>query len=152
MASDEKTADDKSATRAEYQVALEAAKAALETMKEKRDDPATSEDMRALYRAESERLEAQIKEMEDALEDYLSPEKLAERETAREQAWGKEMMNAFREGFPPAASWLERIRSNVGDRAWLFEDAELEADGYEKFTTPEGKTAWRKKKKKKPDS
>ena len=33
----------------------------------------------------------------------------------------------------------------AGAEGWVFEDAELEADGYERFTTPRGATAWRKK-------
>ena len=101
--------------------------------------------MRALYQTEVTRLEAEIADREKALEEYNSPEKLAEREKGREQTWGKEMMNAFREGYSPASTWLDRVKNSAGDQAWLFEEAELEADGYEKFTTPEGTTAWRKK-------
>ena len=101
--------------------------------------------MRTLYLAEITRLDAQIAAMENALKDYNSPEKLAERETAREQAWGKEMMTEFGNGDTAATSWLSSVRKHAGDRAWLFEEAELEADGYQKFTAPDGKTAWRLK-------
>ena len=147
MATEAQAAEDKGATRAEYQVALEGARAALLTMRQKRDDPTTSETMRALYRAESERLEAQVLEMEQALEEYLSPEKLAERETAREQVCGKAVMTLLRGGDVSATAWLQRVKRFGGnDRVWLFEDAELEADGYEQFTTPESGTAWRWKK------
>ena len=114
-------------------------------MKEKRNDPATSEAMRKLYQAESERLGKQIAEMDQALEEYHSPEKLTERETAREQAWGKVAMDDFRNGDAIAATWLSLLRSRAGDSAWLFEEAELEADGYERFTTDQGESVWRRK-------
>jgi len=134
------------ATRAEYQVALEAARAALQAMEEKRDALPASSQMRALYQAEITRLETQILEMEQALADYHSPEKLDEREKARDQTWGDAMGIEFRAGNSAAATWLKTVRKHAGDRAWLFEDAELEADGYEQFTTPENKAAWRLKK------
>ena len=145
MATEDTAAETEGATRAEYQVALEGAKAALMSMEKKRDDPATPLAMRALYHAEIERLEAQIKEMVDALEDYLSPEKFKERETAREQTCGKVLMDTVREGNETTTSVVNFVRKRAGDRAWLFEEAELEADGYEKFATPEGKTVWRQK-------
>ena len=142
MATEEKAAD-KSATRAEYQVALESAKAALQAMEKKHVDPASSEAMRALYLAEITRLDAQIAAMENALEDYNSPEKFKERETAREQAWGKATMSDLRTGSTSMATWLNWVRKHAGDKAWLFEEVELEADGYEKFTAPDGTTTWR---------
>ena len=146
MATEEKAAEDKSATRAEYQVALESAKAALQAMEKKHVDPASSEAMRALYLAEITRLDAQIAAMENALEDYNSPEKFKERETARERWVGKHIMNTVRQGgrdAGPASSWFTGAKQLAGKEDWLLDPAELEADGYEKFTTPDGKTAWR---------
>ena len=55
-------------------------------------------------------------------------------------------MTAFRAGDSPAASWLSFVMKHAGNRAWLFEEADLTADSDEQFTTDEGKRAWRRKK------
>ena len=54
-------------------------------------------------------------------------------------------MSDVRTGGTGVATWLDWVRKHAGDKAWLFEEAELEADGYEKFTAPDGTTAWRLK-------
>ena len=50
-------------------------------------------------------------------------------------------MTAFRAGDSPAASWLSFVMKHAGNRAWLFEEADLTADSDEQFTTDEGKRA-----------
>ena len=58
---------------------------------------------------------------------------------------GDAMGIEFRAGYPSASSSLDTVRKHAGDWIWLFEETELEADGYERYTTLEGKAAWRKK-------
>ena len=54
--------------------------------------------------------------------------------------------NGFGNAGPASSVRAVGVQELAGEEGWLFEDAEFEADGYKKFTTPEGKTVWRRKK------
>ena len=70
------------------------------------------------------------------------PERRKARETLREQVVGRYVMDCLRRGDAPASSWVPVVVRDVPDKAWLFRDDVMAADGYESKPGPEGRSVW----------
>ena len=74
------------------------------------------------------------------------PEQRKARETLREQVVGRYVMDCLRRGDAPANSsansWVSVVVRAVPDKAWLFRDEVMAADGYESKPGPEGRSVW----------
>ena len=89
--------------------------------------------------AEIERLTRERDEYTHKLEDR---EQSKARETLREQVVGRYVMDCVRRGDAPANTWVSAVVQDVPDKAWLFRDDVMAADGYESKPDPEGRPVW----------